>query len=676
MQNDSPNRMVTEPRPFARRRPAWLGALLCLAAPLSGAADGTVPAADWPALRVAAESVTYGSLELAGFEVSLQPNGGVVARFERLDGADGAGILGATTLDGHIDDLAGAPDGFAARGAVAVWGLAGRWSLRSASTGGGFSLALSDQALAALSGVPGMPDLRDWLQGGRFDAQAQFEWPAAQAAAWQFEFAVDGLGFDSPDGRFAGQDLAFRLGAQGTDEGLAGARLTAGVTRGELLLDRLYRRFDGPPVELELRGPQTAGAKTLALVLNDPGAVRLDATLDWSQAESAVPDITVRALELVFPGAYRRYLESVAAAWDLDGLEVTGQVGWQGAWRNGELESGDLDIVDLSVVDTRLNRFALTGLETRLKPGNRTFESRLSWRGLLLGKFNLGGGAATLDAEPGLISLKEPLVLDVLGGHVRLDAFRYALPGAHPAAGRDTFISASLQGIELEPLTRALDWPVFNGTLNGELPAAHLEDGVLSVDGGIAVEVFDGAVSITDLRIERPFGVLPSLAASIELRDLDLERLTETFSFGRIGGRVDGYVHALRMLDWEPVAFDAWLGTPGDQRGTNDISRQAVNHLTSIGGGGATAALSGPMLRFFNNFSYRRLGLGCTLDNYVCTIRGLDDDGAGVLLLEGAGVPRITIRAYNRSIDWPQMLANLAAISAGESIEIGTGSNP
>jgi hypothetical protein len=130
------------------------------------------------------------------------------------------------------------------------------------------------------------------------------------------------------------------------------------------------------------------------------------------------------------------------------------------------------------------------------------------------------------------------------------------------------------------------------------------------------------------------------------------------------------------MLDWAPVAFDAWLGTPADETATKDISRQAVNHLTSIGGGGATAALSGPLLRFFNDFSYRRLGLGCTLDNYVCEIRGLDDDGAGVLLLEGAGVPRITIRAYNRSIDWPQMLANLAAISAGESIEIGSRSKP
>ena len=40
-------------------------------------------------------------------------------------------------------------------------------------------------------------------------------------------------------------------------------------------------------------------------------------------------------------------------------------------------------------------------------------------------------------------------------------------------------------------------------------------------------------------------------------------------------------------------------------------------------------------------------------------------------LLEGAGVPKITIRAFNREIDWPQMVSNLLAISEGDSIRIG-----
>ena len=47
-----------------------------------------------------------------------------------------------------------------------------------------------------------------------------------------------------------------------------------------------------------------------------------------------------------------------------------------------------------------------------------------------------------------------------------------------------------------------------------------------------------------------------------------------------------------------------------------------------------------------------------------------------VLLMEGAGVPRITVRAWNRQVDWPQMVANLGAISSGESVRIGDAPQP
>jgi hypothetical protein len=225
----------------------------------------------------------------------------------------------------------------------------------------------------------------------------------------------------------------------------------------------------------------------------------------------------------------------------------------------------------------------------------------------------------------------------------------------------------------MRALTTALDWPSFEGRISGRVPGVRLDQGVLAVDGEIDFSVFDGHVRLNDLRVERLFGVLPSLAGNLEVENLDLGQLTRTFSFGQVSGRIDGYVHDLRMLDWKPVEFDAWLGSSTAQKGTHDISRNAVDTLTNIGGGGATTALSGPFLRMFNNFSYRRLGLGCRLKNYVCNLRGLDEgDGAsGVLIMEGAGLPKVMIRAFNRSLDWPQMLANLSAASAGENIRIG-----
>jgi hypothetical protein len=134
---------------------------------------------------------------------------------------------------------------------------------------------------------------------------------------------------------------------------------------------------------------------------------------------------------------------------------------------------------------------------------------------------------------------------------------------------------------------------------------------------------------------------------------------------------LDGYVHDLRMLDWSPVSFDAWIGTPERQADSKQISRQAVNHLTSIGGGGATTALTGPIMRLFSNFSYRRLGIGCKLENYVCAIRGLADEDNGVLIMEGSGIPKLSIKVFNRRMDWPQLVANLSAASTGEGIQIG-----
>ena len=125
------------------------------------------------------------------------------------------------------------------------------------------------------------------------------------------------------------------------------------------------------------------------------------------------------------------------------------------------------------------------------------------------------------------------------------------------------------------------------------------------------------------------------------------------------------------LLDWSPVSFDAWLGTPADQSKSRSISRKAVRNLTTIGGGSGAAALASPLVRMFSSFSYKRLGLGCRLENYVCQVRGLEDDGQSVLLLEGAGIPKITVRAWNRSVDWPRMVENLVSLSEGESPEFG-----
>jgi len=660
--------------------PGGLALLLFGSSPLAAPLPAAPSPVTLPAFTFSAGSLEFADRRLEDLGLSLDAAGAFRFSFERMQGA-GAEFLGqGLVVEGAIEefDPAGpAPDDRAltVRAALSSSGLAGRLLFRLGADELRIELATADQPLAALGDIPGLPEAVGWSSGGRFDAGFEVLQARGLSPAISFHFGATDLSFDSPDGRYAGE--ALQLAARGSVRPAAEpfVELEGRIAGGELLLGDFYRDFADAGLNFAGDGRWSEGGVELAPIrVDDGGALALEAAARLRPGgDEPQWSLEVSSLELAFPAAYRRYLEPLVAAWTLDGLEVTGAVSWNGEWAAGALASGDLEISDFSVVDVRRERFAVTGLTARLRPGDHAFDSRLNWQGLLVGRVNLGAGSALLDSEPGAIALLEPLHLDVLGGGLDLESLKILLPGgAGDGSGEpDISLRASIDDLDMAQLTAALDWPAFGGRISGEIPGVSLDDGVLAVDGQIRFEVFDGLISLGKMGIERPFGVLPSLAADVEISNLDLEQLTSAFSFGQIAGRLDGYVRDLRMLDWKPVAFDAWLGTPERQSGANDISRKAVNRLTTIGGGSATTALTGPVMRMFSRFSYRRLGLGCTLENYVCVLRGLEDDGDGVLLLEGAGVPKITIRAYNREIDWPQMVSNLLAISEGDSIQIG-----
>ncbi|MEJ8566623.1 hypothetical protein [Elongatibacter sediminis] len=590
----------------------------------------------------------------------------------------------ALEVRGAIDEIR-FDDDWALRSEFSSGDFAGRFEARR--DGGSVSTQVDwdGQPIQAMQAWPLPLAALEWVMAGRTSGRLSLRLPADGPGTAEFRTAVDGLDFDSPDGLYAGAALAF--GVEGSAEWSGSPRLVADVSigAGELLLDRFYTAFEEVP--LSLHADIEVGDDRIHLRegrVDDGRALKVEARAQFDPAEPLDSlEYRVDRLELNFPGAYERYLEPLLGPLSLDGLTLTGAVRWQGegpaitaAGAAGSgFPEGRLEISDLSIVDRERERFAVTGLEAELHAGSSPIDSRVSWRGLLLQRINLGSGAAVIATAPGRFALAEPLRLDVLGGRLSLDRIDVRLPSDTAAAGSEpeVTVQASLDDMEMGALTEALDWPRFEGRISGDIPGVSLEGGVLSVDGRIDVEVFDGSLHLSGLRVERPFGVLPSLAADLEVDNLDLERLTHTFSFGRISGRLDGYMRDLRMLDWKPVAFDAWFGTPVDQQESRAISRQAVNRLTTIGGGGPTAALTGPLMRLFSNFSYRRLGMGCVLSNNVCVLRGLDDDPNSVLIMEGSGVPKIMIRAYNRRMDFPQLVANLAAASEGEGIRVGDG---
>jgi hypothetical protein len=168
--------------------------------------------------------------------------------------------------------------------------------------------------------------------------------------------------------------------------------------------------------------------------------------------------------------------------------------------------------------------------------------------------------------------------------------------------------------------------------------------------------------------MERPLGVAPTLGADVDIQDIDLEPLTSAFEFGTITGRLDGRIHDLRLVDWQAVAFKSWLETDRSWKGKRRISQRAVQDISAVGGGGGiTAGLQGMFLRFFDDFGYDRIGVGCELRGTVCRMEGIGSAGDGYIIVAGAGLPQIKVVGFNRYVDWPTLVSRLEAATQGKT---------
>ncbi len=69
----------------------------------------------------------------------------------------------------------------------------------------------------------------------------------------------------------------------------------------------------------------------------------------------------------------------------------------------------------------------------------------------------------------------------------------------------------------------------------------------------------------------------------------------------------------------------------------------------------------------FDDFGYRRIGIRCQLAEEICQMDGLGSAGAGFIIVEGKGLPRLTVVGFNRRVDWPTLVKRLGDVTRGES---------
>jgi len=492
---------------------------------------------------------------------------------------------------------------------------------------------------------------------GRVDARLDV---AAGGTGLAGDIALQGLAFDSESGELAGSALQLRGPLDVRFGTRASARLQLRAPRGQLLFGPVYFQLPESDSVLRVVLEQDAAGQWQAPVLawDDQQGLAVEAALHAVQ--DAAPSLRVATIDMQLAPVVDRYLRTALAAAGFDGLQVSGTARGSGRYEDGRWQALDLQIEDAAISDPQ-QRIEVAGLGANLHIAADAPDNRMLWRGLKIYRIAFGDGQAQWQWRPDSLRLSEPLVLDVLGGKLRVPRLeRQPIDSGAQWQGE-----LALQGIDMLALSTALDWPHFAGTLSGVLPGFVYRDGGFTTEGDLQLRVFDGSMRVSHLSSERSFGVAPTVGADVEFDNLDLEQVSAAMDFGAVQGWLDGEVRGLRLLDWAPMAFDAQLRTDPDYPHKQRISQRAVQGLSSVGGGGSAAG--NPMMKLFDSFPYAQIGLSCRLVDNVCAMGGLDEIAGGYTILRGSGLPRLTVIGHQRHVDWPVLLDRLGAVSAGQA---------
>ena len=424
---------------------------------------------------------------------------------------------------------------------------------------------------------------------------------------------------------------------------------------GELFWQPLYLRGGHT---LQASG-QWDGAqlKVTQSVVNLPGVGKVELNALWDIKKSNLLEGRLVGENLSLANGFANYAKPFLEQSALSATELKGRadVDWQ--YRNGATQVLLLKLRDVAVVDGE-KRFALHGISADI-PWHAQLQdvAHVAFSdGELMG-LPLGATQWQIQMR-GMDFILPTATLPLLDGKLEVSDF-------HLDNVNDMWqwnFSSRLTSISMQKLSNALHWPEMHGTLSGSIPNVSYQDKLLKVDGTLLFRVFDGTVRANNLALFDPFGRAPRLSGNLDMRELDLDLLTRTFSFGNIQGRIDLGVNNLELVNWHPVRFDAKLASsPGKYR--KRISQKAVENISSLGGAGGVAALQRSFLRIFENFGYDRIGLSCMLQNDICTMAGVEDNGNVYTIVKGGGIPAITVIGYNRKVDWSELLNRLKSVS-------------
>ncbi|MCW8929134.1 MAG: hypothetical protein OQL19_02720 [Gammaproteobacteria bacterium] len=385
------------------------------------------------------------------------------------------------------------------------------------------------------------------------------------------------------------------------------------------------------------------------------------------------------------------YLNNILSGTDYEELQIEGEISTN---IKKELSSVKFftEFSDFSMELT--DQFSLIDLNGKLfwnnlkpeKKKKNVSSSHLTWGELILNGLPLGASKFNFITHNDYLKLEQEMDIPIFDGALHLNTLEISQmfpqtgsvqihstndisdkPHKKYSDGLTLTVDGMIKPVSMSLLSSHFEWPLLDGSLSAVIPSTTYNEKQLIVGGALMMQLFDGNIIIKDLQIDEPLQDYAQLSANIDLNNLDLQSLTRTYNFGEIEGRVEGKINKLELSAWEPVAFDAYIRTPSNDKSSHRISQRAIDNLSSLGG--ASGLLSRSFLSFFETFRYDKIGLSCKLKNNICRMSGVEAKGNSYYIVKGGGIPRIDVMVYQTQVNWKVLTTRLKAIqSANEAV--------
>ncbi len=543
-----------------------------------------------------------------------------------------------------------------------------RINLDIALTDSAWTVSLSADSVAVTALTEWLPLILDesqmatlaaWDYQGRIKLDGRLEGEAAQLQSFSLDWQAEELSVSNSSGTQVAESVSLNGQSSGRlKQGQWHWQIALESNKGQAYSEPIFLDFEKYPLSLEATGQLASDFNSLKVEqaqLEQEQVLTAEASLVWANEQLQSLHVTTGPANLAtfYPIWLQPFVAGSAAA----KLETSGKLSIDFDLQKAGYQLL-LDFND-AVLKDKQGRYALNKLNGQLgwSQTEQQLATRLSWHSAKLFEIDLGAASIEAHSANSRLILEKSLRLPVLDGALEISDFSLD----NQTDKLQWQFEGLLTPISMQRLTSALDWPPLEGKLSGVIPTVTYQGEELKIDGALQVKVFDGTTVIRDLRMTTPFGRLPQLYANVDIRNLDLELLTSAFEFGRITGRIDGYVKDLRLSNWEPVRFNAKLATTQDNPGERRISQRAVVDLSELGGASGIVSLG--FLKFFDDFSYEKLGISCELHNEVCEMGGIEEAEQGYYIVKGGGglPPWIDVIGYNHRVDWSELVARLLA---------------